>query len=591
MPGQGSRRAPRRPRAPVDPLRGRAGRAGDRREGATPNGPRRSASRSIIAARPGSATRREVEATVVFGEAPRRAADRRAVRARRRPSRPVHARTRCTPSNGSSTARRSRRWSGSADRRDGRDRGDAPRPPAARALRDPAAPRPLTDPIVLDAFTHLLGSGASTGWPRGDVIFPLRLGRLTIFGDDPPEGSDVPCRISDQGRRAAPGSRSTPRSSARRPGLDAADRLGRLAVLLAAPVSRRLPPARPHVSSASRWIWPDASDAVAVWLEPPADMGRPVWRDVLEQIQLAPEERAGCLKPTGHDGRRTLRLWGRIAAKEAARRLWLADGGAAGLPGRPRDRARREGTAGASLATASPSEPTCPPSRSRTPTGVAVALAARDPAARVGIDVEPVVDRAASFEAMAFSARRTGACSIGLAHASGPSGSRGSGRPRRPWPRRPGWPSSRARRASRSSRPMRRGGSPSCSAASWRRTVPTGRAAPRPDRSTRRIRLGLDARRGASRPLLLVTEWRRGGLKTSIPALPSRRPIHDHPRTSPRSWPTSPRPRRLPRPRLLRADRRRRPGSSPTSASRRSTPSSWARRCRSTTAGRCRSAS
>ena len=37
--------------------------------------------------------------------------------------------------------------------------------------------------------------------------------------------------------------------------------------------------------------------------------------------------------------------------------------------------------------------------------GVALAIAAKDPAARVGIDVEKVVDRAASFEAMAFSAR------------------------------------------------------------------------------------------------------------------------------------------------------------------------------------------
>ena len=33
----------------------------------------------------------------------------------------------------------------------------------------------------------------------------------------------------------------------------------------------------------------------AVWLEPPADMGRPVWRDVLEQTQLGPAERAAFL--------------------------------------------------------------------------------------------------------------------------------------------------------------------------------------------------------------------------------------------------------------------------------------------------------
>ena len=51
-----------------------------------------------------------------------------------------------------------------------------------------------------------------------------------------------------------------------------------------------------------------------------------VWRDVLEQVQLSPEERRGCLRPVGPESRRTLRLWGRIAAKEAARRLLLAEG-------------------------------------------------------------------------------------------------------------------------------------------------------------------------------------------------------------------------------------------------------------------------
>ncbi len=69
-----------------------------------------------------------------------------------------------------------------------------------------------------------------------------------------------------------------------------------------------------------------ASTPKAVWLEPPSDMGRPVWRDVLEQVQLGPDERAVYLALPGPDLRRTHRLWGRIAAKEAARRLWLDRG-------------------------------------------------------------------------------------------------------------------------------------------------------------------------------------------------------------------------------------------------------------------------
>ena len=69
------------------------------------------------------------------------------------------------------------------------------------------------------------------------------------------------------------------------------------------------------------------STAKAVWLEPPADMGRPVWRDVLEQIELGPAERAACSwLPSRNERRRTHKLWGRIAAKEAARRLWQPPG-------------------------------------------------------------------------------------------------------------------------------------------------------------------------------------------------------------------------------------------------------------------------
>ncbi len=55
----------------------------------------------------------------------------------------------------------------------------------------------MTDPIVLDAFTHLLGCWGldQYGDNQGDVIFPLRLAELTIFDNDPGEGADVACRI------------------------------------------------------------------------------------------------------------------------------------------------------------------------------------------------------------------------------------------------------------------------------------------------------------------------------------------------------------------------------------------------------------
>ena len=68
--------------------------------------------------------------------------------------------------------------------------------PRRALLRDPGGPLPLTDPIVLDAYTHLLGCWGLHRLAEGDLIFPLRLGALAIFGADPPEGSDVPCRIA-----------------------------------------------------------------------------------------------------------------------------------------------------------------------------------------------------------------------------------------------------------------------------------------------------------------------------------------------------------------------------------------------------------
>ncbi len=275
--------------------------------------------------------------------------------------------------------------------------------PRGGLYRDPSSPRPLTDPIVLDAFTHLLGLWGLERLAEGDVIFPLRLGRLDVFGDDPPEGSDCPCRIRV---KAVERTRVTVDAEVFRPD-------GRVWMRLTdwddwrfywPPRYRDVFRSPENVLVGEPLNLAEANDAVAVWLEPPADMGRPVWRDVLEQIQLSPDERAGCLKPTGHDGRRTLRLWGRMAAKEAARRLWLAGGAEPVFPadltiepdarGRPVLRSRSR-----------PDDDAMPAVSIAHTAGVAVAIAARDPEARVGIDVEKVIDRAASFEAMAFSAR------------------------------------------------------------------------------------------------------------------------------------------------------------------------------------------
>ncbi len=67
--------------------------------------------------------------------------------------------------------------------------------PRRGLYRDASAPRPLTDPIVLDSFTHLLGLWGLDRLAEGDVVFPLRLGRLDVCGEDPPERADCRCLI------------------------------------------------------------------------------------------------------------------------------------------------------------------------------------------------------------------------------------------------------------------------------------------------------------------------------------------------------------------------------------------------------------
>lgn len=263
----------------------------------------------------------------------------------------------------------------------------------------------LTDPIVLDAFTHLLGAWGldEHGQTGGDVIFPLRLAELTIFDADPGEGADSACRI-----KVLEVQRHRVRVNA-----DIVAPDGRVWMRLTGWEDWRFywpgryrdhmrMPDRVHISVPLEL--PRAPAGVeAVWLEPPSDFGKPVWGNVLEAIDLAPEERAECRPLAGPQSRSTLRLWGRVAAKEAVRTIWAAEGKPSVYPadlriepdahGRPWVRSLFE------------KERTDLPAVSIAHTaGVAVALAAADPDARVGIDVEPIADRSPDFEGLAFTA-------------------------------------------------------------------------------------------------------------------------------------------------------------------------------------------
>jgi acyl transferase domain-containing protein len=262
-----------------------------------------------------------------------------------------------------------------------------------------------TDLIVIDTFTQLLGCWGLEYLSEGDVVFPLSMEELQIEGDRPPVGTLVDCRITVK-------------------------EIQRHRVLVHAEIVRPDGSVWMRICDWQDWRfhWPtryrdvfrqprdyfageDMSlddphgtkslEAGAVWLEPPADMGRPVWRDVLEQTQLGPAERAAFLASPGTDRERTHRLWGRIAAKEAARRLWQAAGHPATYP--------------ADLAVSDPendsprltqlgqaSGPSVPAIALAHCDGVALALAASDPAARPGIEVSSIVDRDQTFVAAVF---------------------------------------------------------------------------------------------------------------------------------------------------------------------------------------------
>ncbi len=265
-------------------------------------------------------------------------------------------------------------------------------------LLPPGRPAKLhTDLIVLDSFTHLLGCwGLDYLADNGDVIFPLRMRELALFGDRPPVGSDVACRITVQEIQ-----RHRVRVSAEivRPDGSVWMRLldwedwrfhwpSRYRDVFRQPQEIFLGEELPLASSADQ----PAGDFKAVWLAPPADMGRPVWRDVLESTQLGPAERAAHLAQGGADLGRSRRLWGFIAAKEAARRIGRSLDPESTYPA---DLAIVADESGRPILTRldDASDRSLPSIAIADAEGVAVAIAARDPDARLGIAIAPIADQ------------------------------------------------------------------------------------------------------------------------------------------------------------------------------------------------------
>jgi hypothetical protein len=253
----------------------------------------------------------------------------------------------------------------------------------------------------------LLGAWGLDYLAEGDVMFPLRMGELQLLGDRPAVGTEVNCQIAihelERHRIRVDAQFVRPDGTIWMLIKDWEDWRfhwpGRYRDSFRQPRDYLVGEELPLEDSPGRAV----AGARAVWLEPPADMGRPVWRDVLEFTQLGPEERAHLLATVASEDDRSHRLWGQIAAKEAARRLWNDAGGLAIYPAdltiiedaNRRPRLERIGRPG--------SDPT-PAIAVAHADGVAVALAVLGPATSAGIAVEPITDGSDSLLALAFTA-------------------------------------------------------------------------------------------------------------------------------------------------------------------------------------------
>ena len=220
------------------------------------------------------------------------------------------------------------------------DLGNDRRPSSRIGWCSRAGPWFHTDPIALDTFTHLLGCWGLDCLDKGDVIFPLRMGRLTIHGAAPAAGTPIECRISVR---------------------EVERHLVRVDAELVRPDGRVWMQIRDWEDW--RFYWPARyrdvfrspdtiligeelplagrceSDAVAVWLEPRATWPVPIWRDVLEQTQLGPEEQAACRR--GRSGGWPLpAALGPDRGQGSGAPHLAGSGRSATVPGRPGDRRR-----------------------------------------------------------------------------------------------------------------------------------------------------------------------------------------------------------------------------------------------------------
>jgi malonyl CoA-acyl carrier protein transacylase/phosphopantetheinyl transferase (holo-ACP synthase) len=281
----------------------------------------------------------------------------------------------------------------------------------------------ITDPLLIDASTHVLGCW-HLGRPdqAGRVVFPYELGTVQLYGPRPAVGTRIKCRVAVE--------RSSARQVSHRIDLIGPD--GRLWCRL-------------HPAEYWRFYWPPEYTAYfrrkdiflvgqrwdaalrgltspapgcCMRISPPADLTHPVKRGALARVSLSRAEWRQFRTMTGPDARKTEWLFGRLAAKDAARALWHQCRGERLLPadleitpdahGRPvlrhlGHRAAEPMPAISISHTAGLAAALAVFDRSPPPT-LSPAIGGEGRGRGVGIDVERVQPRGGGFEEIAFDA-------------------------------------------------------------------------------------------------------------------------------------------------------------------------------------------
>jgi malonyl CoA-acyl carrier protein transacylase len=196
----------------------------------------------------------------------------------------------------------------------------------AGLFRSVDEPDLLTDPLLIDASTHILGCwhlGQSD--QTGRIVLPYELGTVRFYGARPAAGSQVLCRVRIEDE--------TPRQVSHRIDLIGPD----------GQVWCRLHPAEywrfywpqdfvnyfrfkaPHLLG-KRW---DAVERAArsglaqcMRLTPPADLSQPIMRSAVAHASLNRAERAEFRTMQAPEALLTEWVFGRLAAKDAIRSLW-----------------------------------------------------------------------------------------------------------------------------------------------------------------------------------------------------------------------------------------------------------------------------